>query len=919
MTSLAAAWEPSHRLGTDADGAGSDPLVQLLEDALRRQEGPDLVRLVAEVRALREAFEVRPDDLTAYLADIDVHGAIALVQSFTTWLHLANAREQAEAETAMSGPASGPGAFLADAVDRIVAADVDPTLLAAVVERLELRPVFTAHPTQSVRPPLLATLRDVAALLRQRAGVTGRMRDRVDRRLAELVDVVWQTNALRDERPKPAEEAASVLWHLDQLAAAVVPDLLEDLAHELSRLGIEMAVTARPLRFGTWVGGDRDGNPRITPEVTLQTMAAQFERALESLVIAVDRLAHALGSSTRIVAVSTDLETALGRDRACLPEVHDSVGAALNTEPYRLKCAYIRQRLLNTRDAVAAGNPVVPGRAYPSVVELLADLAQMDESLEANRGELLARGSLRRTMRTTAAFGFHLATMDVREHAARTHAVVASLVDRFGHTPGDRPYAELSPAERQGVLAAELAGRRPLLPPAARLADDESATAQIFTTVRTALDRFGDGVVESWIVSHTEGADDILAAAVIAREAGLLDVPQGVARIGFVPLLETVSAVRSAGSVLDHLLSVPAYRQLVALRGDLQEVMLGYSDSNKEAGITTSQWELHRAQRSLRDVARRHGVLLRLSHGRGGTVSRGGGPTHEAILAQPFGTLEGAIKVTEQGEVIPAKYGQPARARYNLELALAAVIEASVLHRTSRLPLDLLDRWDGVMDLVSDAAFVAYRGLVDAPGLVRYFTTSTPVEELDGLNIGSRPARRPGPSSGIADLRAIPWVFGWTQSRQIVPGWFGLGSGLAAAREAGHGSALADMAREWHFFRTFLSNVEMSLAKTDLAIAGQYVDRLVDPPLHWLFTMIGNEYQRTVEEVLCLTGESELLAADPALRTSMEARRLSLDPLCHLQVELLSRMRSTGDPDPLLRRALLLTVNGIAAGLQNTG
>lgn len=710
-----------------------------------------------------------------------------------------------------------------------------------------------------------------------------------------------------------------MLWHLDQLAAAVVPDLLEDLAYELSRLSVEVAVTARPLRFGTWVGGDRDGNPRITPEVTLQTMAAQFERAIESLMISVDRLAHALGSSTRVVGVSAGLEAALDHDRACLPEVHDHVGVALATEPYRLKCAYIRQRLLNTREAVAAGDPVVLGQAYPRVEDLLADLAQMDESLVANRGELLASGSLRRTMRTAAAFGFYLATMDVREHADRTHAVVASLVDRFGHTPGDRPYAELSPAERRCVLSAELAGRRPLLPPAARLADDESATAQIFTTVRTALDRFGDGVVESWIVSHTEGADDILAAAVVAREAGLVDVPQGVARIGFVPLLETVSAVRSAGPVLDDLLSEPTYRRLVALRGDLQEVMLGYSDSNKEAGITTSQWELHRAQRSLRDVARRHGVLLRLSHGRGGTVSRGGGPTHEAILAQPFGTLDGAIKVTEQGEVIPAKYGQPARARHNLELALAAVLEASVLHRTSRLPLDVLDRWDRVMDIVSDAAYAAYRALVEAPGLVRYFITSTPVEELDGLNIGSRLARRPGPSAGIEDLRAIPWVFGWTQSRQIVPGWFGLGSGLAAAREAGHGPALVDMASEWHFFRAFLSNVEMSLAKTDLAIAARYVDRLVHPSLHGLFTMISDEHRRTVKELLRLTGGSELLAGDVALRTSMESRRLSLDPLCYLQVELLSRLRSAPSPDPVLKRALLLTVNGVAAGIQNTG
>ncbi|MEO7557155.1 MAG: phosphoenolpyruvate carboxylase [Acidimicrobiales bacterium] len=896
-----------------------DPLVVLLDDALARQEGPDLVHLLAEVRALRPKPGAGAEELTDLLATLDVPRAVGLVRSCTTWLHLANVREQVEGELAMRGTTGGPGAFLADTVDRIVAADVDPGLLAAVIEHLELRPVFTAHPTQSIRPQLLATLRDVASLMRQRAEVTGRTRDRVDRRLAELVDVLWQTNALREERPAPAEEAAVVLWHLDQLSANVVPDLLEDLDHELARLGIELPVTARPLRFGTWVGGDRDGNPRITPEVTLETMAAQFERALGSLVVAVDGLAHALGSSTRVVAMSEQMEAALARDRACLPEVHGLLGSSVATEPYRLKCAYVRQRLLNTRDAVLSGRRRVPGRDYPGIDDLLGDLAQMDESLVANRGELLARGTLRRTMRTAATFGFHLATMDVREHAARTHGAVGSLIDRFGHPPGARPYAALSPSERHAVLAAELASRRPLRPPAAALGDDETATFEIFSTIRVALDRFGDGVVESWIVSHAEGADDVLAVAVLAREEGLVDVAHGVARIGFVPLLETVSAVRSAGTVLDELLSTPAYRRLVALRGDVQEVMLGYSDSNKEAGITTSQWELHRAQRHLRDVAHRHGVLLRLFHGRGGTVSRGGGPTHEAILAQPFGTLDGAIKVTEQGEVIPAKYGHPARARDNLELGLAAVLEASLLHRTARVAPDMLDDWDEVMDLVSGAAFVAYRGLVEAPGLVSYFATATPVAELDALNMGSRPARRPGADGGIEDLRAIPWVFGWTQSRQLVPGWFGLGSGLAEARSAGHGSALATMAQEWPFFQAFLSSVEMSLAKTDLTIAAQYVARLAEPSQHELFAVISEEHARTVREVLTVTGADELLAGAPALRASIESRRDALDPLGYLQVELLARLRAAPERDPLLQRALLLTVNGIAAGLQNTG
>jgi phosphoenolpyruvate carboxylase len=541
----------------------------------------------------------------------------------------------------------------------------------------------------------------------------------------------------------------------------------------------------------------------------------------------------------------------------------------------------------------------------------------MERSLLANRGELLARGPLRRVMRTAATFGFRLATMDVRENAARFHAGVGMLFDRFGRLPG--PYDGLDRQERGAALSAELTSLRPLRPPAATLDGDAAAALEMFATLRTALDRFGDGVVESCILSFTRGADDVLAAAVLAREAGLVDVSLGVARIGFVPLVESTDAVRQAGAILDELLRDPAYRRLVALRGDVQEVMLGYSDSNKEAGITTSQWELHRAQRRLRDVAHRHGVVLRLFHGRGGTVSRGGGPTHEAILAQPFGTVEGAVKVTEQGEVITAKYGLPEGARHNLELGLAAVLEASLLHRSSRQPLELLASWDDVMDLVSHVASDAYTGLVATPGMVEYFRSATPVDQLGALNIGSRPSRRPGGEHGIDDLRAIPWVFGWTQSRQIVPGWFGLGSGLAAARAAGHGPALSEMHRSWHFFRTFLSNVEMSLAKTDLTIARRYVECLVDPSLHHLFEMIAAEHARTVEEVLRVTGQREVLDRHPELRRSLQLRRSYLDPLGHLQVSLLSRLRASDDPDPEIRRALLLTVKGIAAGLQNTG
>ena len=901
--------DSSVAIGNDGAGLRADvrKLGDLLGESLVRQEGQELLELVEAVR--KAVKDGGGDDL---LSTLSIEQSVQLVRAFSTYFNLANVAEQVHRARVLADARAQGGSWMAKAVDKIAAAqsakvsghEFSTEDVNRWVNELMVRPVFTAHPTEAARRSVLNKLGRVAKLLDQPSTEAQR------NQLAETIDVLWQTDELRVGRPEPLDEAMNALYYLDDLFKLTIPEVLNDFKNEIKRLGVDLPLDARPLSFGSWIGGDRDGNPNITASITESAMVLQVGHAIRVTIAAMDELRQMLSVSTRITGVSKSLLDSVEEDLKHIPEFEERFKRLNVQEPYRLKATAIVHRLAFTRNRHASGGEHVAHRDYNNTSELLADLALMRDSLLENRGELMATGLLERTMRTVSAFGLTHATLDVREHSDAHHH---TLTFAYGDD-----YKSKNHQERFAILSSELASSKKI--DFKKCDERAQKTLDTFRAVFDIVKRFGPESIETYIVSMTKGSDDLLAAVVLAKQANLVDLSANTAVIGFAPLLETVAELRAAGEILEALLSDPGYRKIVELRGNLQEIMLGYSDSNKDAGIATSQWEIHRAQRKLRDVAIKHGVKLRLFHGRGGSVGRGGGPTYDALVALPWGSIDGQIKMTEQGEVISDKYALPSLARENIELMLAASLEATVLNRAPRQSNESLDKWNSCMDLISENSFSCYRSLIDHPDLPAYFYASTPVEQLGEMMLGSRPSRRPDAAGGLDSLRAIPWVFGWTQSRQIVPGWFGVGSGLKAAREAGKSDVIQEMLQHWHFFHTFISNVEMTLAKTDLDMARRYVEALVPKELHHFLDVITAEFKLTCEEILKVTKKDSLLGDQPILARTLQVRDAYLAPLHLLQVNLLERVRDhSGEVDPTLQRALLLTINGVAAGLRNTG
>ena len=898
-------------------------LGRILGDTVREQEGEEVFALVEQIRQASIRFHRNNEvgarrELEATLDSLNADQTLAIVRAYSYFSHLANIAEdehhiRRNRAHVIAGSPPRPGS-LAYAFQRTREMGVEPRTLKAFFDHALASPVLTAHPTEVRRKSTLTRELEIADLLDARERLGGETALAFnEERLRQAVFILWRTNMLRQMRLTVTDEVANGLSYYDYTFLRELPRLYGDIEDALVKQDPSLAGKPIPsfLRVGSWIGGDRDGNPFVTAEVLNEAMRLQSARALKHYLDELHELGGELSLASSLMRVNEEL--------SALAERANDSSRNRRDEPYRRAITGMYSRLARTaRDldqVVALRQPLTEAQPYRSVEELAADLDTVTKSLTENGGAIIARGRLRSLRRAVDIFGFWLAPIDLRQNSNVHERTVAELLAAV--TPG-LDYKAMSEAERVDLLRRELMSPRPLVSPFIAYSEETSGELALFRAAAKIRKTYGAGAIRTAIISKTEGVSDLLELALLLKEVGLVSA-DGAASLFVAPLFETIADLRACVSVMDTLLAIPEYRRLVDSLGGEQEVMLGYSDSNKDGGFVTSGWELYKAEIGLVEVFRRHGVRIRLFHGRGGSVGRGGGPSYEAILAQPGGAVQGQIRITEQGEIISSKYSNPDVGRRNLEILASATIEATLLQDESPAPDPAFLE---TMDELSACAYKAYRGLVyETEGFERYFWASTVITEIASLNIGSRPASR-GTTTAIEDLRAIPWVFSWSQCRLMLPGWYGFGSAVkdyVAAHPSDGLSTLKAMYRRWPFFRTLLSNMDMVMSKSSLAIASRYARLVADVNLREkIFARISLEWRDSVDALNAIMEQSRLLETNPLLDRSIRDRFPYLDPLNHVQVELLKLHRSRASSEKVLT-GIQLTINGVSAGLRNSG
>lgn len=898
----------------------------ILGDTVREQNGDEVFELVERARV--ESFRVRRSeidraDMARMFDGIDIHQAIPIIRAFSHFALLANVAEDIHRErrrdvhvAAGEPPQDSSLAATCAKLDR---AELDSATVADALRGALVSPVITAHPTETRRRTVFVTQHRITELMRLRAAGHTETDDgrNIELELRRQVLTLWQTALIRLSRLQITDEIEVGLRYYPAALFKVIPQVNAEVREALRARWPDADLLSSPiLQPGSWIGGDRDGNPNVTADVVRQATGSAAFTALAHYLAELTELEQELSMSARLITVTPEL-TALAEGG------NESARA---DEPYRRALRVVRARLTATGTEILDRRPQheldLGLRPYSAPAELRADLDVIDASLRTHGAELLADDRLARLRESVHVFGFHLSGLDMRQNSDVHEEVVAELLAWAGVHPD---YGSLAEDERVALLAGELATRRPLVGDRAQLSDLARGELGVVAAAARAVELYGPAAVPNYIISMCQSVSDVLEAAILLKEAGLLDAsgPEPYCPLGISPLFETIDDLHNGASILQAMLDLPIYRALVDARGGCQEVMLGYSDSNKDGGYLAANWAVYRAELTLVEVARKTGIRLRLFHGRGGTVGRGGGPSYQAILAQPPGAVNGSLRLTEQGEVIAAKYAEPQLARRNLESLVAATVESTLLDVEGLG--DAAEPAYAVLDEVAALAHRAYAELVhETPGFVEYFKASTPVSEIGSLNIGSRPTSRK-PTESISDLRAIPWVLAWSQSRVMLPGWYGTGAAFEQWIAAGPESEtervaiLHELYERWPFFRSVLSNMAQVLSKSDLGLAAHYAELVADESLrHRVFDKIADEHQRTIAMHKLITGQDDLLADNPALARSVFNRFPYLEPLNHLQVELLRRYRS-GDDDELVQRGILLTMNGLASALRNSG